>query len=341
MSGGSYKSYGDRHRGISDLRSDDASTRKRAKGLRSARIAESRGRIDEGRTAPLPERDVSGVYDEKLVRSRITCPTEGAERLHVVIIDNSGSNRVIADHLKASSGYLLSTLLMLDPKSQVAFLYYSDHCDGDLERQDIDYVFPDEDGDKVVHSTLRHTYGACGGDAPEAFECALWDVCDLDFGEVQERHLYLVTDVVAHGMGMRGDDGCPHDRSWKESLARVQGTFKSFQVVGCGNDPSAAKLQEKFIEPERLAMDLIDLSEIPTHQHRCGITGNALLFLMARHRGLQTVESFLMALYEKWLTEPIFGANTDLGAQEAIRRFTKYLDAPTEDIERMLEKIFT
>jgi hypothetical protein len=341
MSGRSYDSYsrsiGSTHRAY---RSGDEAERRRAEEERAERVAEARKRIDEGRVGPREVRRHEEVYDPSLARNAITTPAADAKRVHVVLIDNSGSNRRIADHLKQSSGYLLAALGAIDPESQVAFVYFSDHCDGPLVAQEVDYVSPDAKGDKVLHSSIAHVRPAGGGDEPEAIECALWDACDLDFGHVQERHLYLVTDVVAHGMGLRGDDGCPKGRSWKEAIDRIRTTYRSFEVIGCGSDPHAAKLQEKFVAPERLSLDLIDLSAIPTHEHRCGITGNALLFLVARHRGLQNVEAFLMTLYEKWLAEPIFGANTDLGAREAIARFTKYLDAPQAKVRSMLDKIF-
>jgi len=47
-----------------------------------------------------------------------------------------------------------------------------------------------------------------------------------------------------------------------------------------------------------------------------------------------------MALYEKWLKEPIFGQNTDMGAREAINRFMRFLDLSKEKKRHLAEKIF-
>ncbi len=291
---------------------------------------------------PREVRDEREVYDKSLVKLKVTAPDEKAERVHVVLIDNSGSNRAIAEHLKRSSGYLLAVLKAIDPGSRICFIYFSDHCDGPRILQPVDYVAPDEKGDKILHSSISHIAAADGGDAPEAIECALWEACDLPFGHVQDRRLYLVTDVVAHGMGLRGDDGCPRHRDWRKSLERVHETYRSLEVVGCGAERDCAELQKKFIlDVKRLPYDLIDLSSIQTHEHRCGITGNALLFLIARHQGNQTVEAFLMTLYEKWLKEPIFGANTDMNAREAIRRFGKYVEASPEAVAQMIDKVFS
>jgi len=344
MSGNSYRSYSDRSDDYTPpVRGFDSPTREREfHTKRKERVEKARSDISKGRAAPAPKRNVEDVYDRQLARNTVTEPKPGTKRVHVVLIDNSGSNRRIANHLQHSSGYLLATLGAIDPDSQICFMYFSDHCDGPQIMQPVDYVSPDEQGDKILHSSIRHVKNAGGGDAPEAIECALIDACEIPFGDVWERHLYLVTDVVAHGMGMREDDGCPRNRNVEDSLELVKKTFVSFQVIGCGNDPQTAQLQRKFItNHERLPYDLVDLSAIDSHTHRCGITGNAVLFLIARHQGNQAVEAFLMALYEKWLTEPIFGANTDLSAREAIQRFTKYLEMPKDEQDRMLIKIFS
>ncbi|MBI5654576.1 hypothetical protein HZC53_02925 [Candidatus Uhrbacteria bacterium] len=343
MSGSSHHTYRARtEEAVRSLTDSDPAVVSKARRERSARIEDDKRKIVEEPYRTPPKRDEREVYDSSLVRLKVNAPDEKAERVHIVLIDNSGSNEKIAEHLKKSSGYLLAVLKAIDPASRICFVYFSDHCDGPRIWQAVDYVAPDEQGDKILHSSIRHVDKAGGGDEPEAIECALWDACDLPFGHVQERRLYLVTDVVAHGMGLRGDGGCPHQRDWKESLKRVHETFLSFEVIGCGAERDCAELQKKFIlDKKRLPFDLIDLSAIKSHEHRCGITGNSLLFLIARHQGVQTVEAFLMTLYEKWLAEPIFGANTDTSAREAIRRFGKYVEAPEEDVQKMLDKIFS
>lgn len=341
MSGRNYKDYSERVGTYRELSSNNASERRVAEEARKLRIDHAKADINSGRVkAPPPPRETKDLYDPLLARGAITRPAAGVKRVHIVIVDNSGSNRRIAEHLKRSSGYLLATLGMLDHAAQIAFMYVSDHCDGRNLRQDADYVHPTAEGDKILHSSIAQVMPAGGGDAPEAFECALWDACDLDFGDAQDRHLYLVTDVVGHGMGMTADEGCPLGRDWRESLRRVRETYRTFEVIGCGESKRDAQLQRQFLTPERVGYDLLDLTDVPTHEHRCGITGNALLFLIARRRGLQTVEAFLMTLYEKWLTEPIFGANTDLGAREAITRFAKFIEIDDAGRKAMLRKIF-
>lgn len=348
MSGNSYRGYsGSVERDFEAYRStgDTEAERRRAdeaRADRARRLETDRKAVVAKSAKPREVRNEREVYDKSLVHLQVKAPDEKAERVHVVLIDNSGSNEKIANHLKSSSGYLLAVLKAIDPGSRICFVYFSDHCDGSRIWQAVDYVAPDETGDKILHSSIRHVVGASGGDEPEAIECALWDACDLPFGHVQDRRLYLVTDVVAHGMGMRGDDGCPRGRDWHDSLKRVHETYRSFEVIGSGAERDYAELQKKFItDKKRLPFDLIDLSTIPSHEHRCGIVGNALLFLIARHQGNQTVQAFLMTLYEKWLKEPIFGANTDMNAREAIRRFGKYLEAPEDEIQKMIKIVFS
>lgn len=320
-----------------------------AEAERQRRLDEKRRSIASGeaerRMTAQKQAQVARPIDRSLARNHLTAPASDAKRLHLVLVDNSGSNRVIAEHLRESAAYLLTTLRALDPLSQIAFMFFSDHGDGPLLRQDVDWITPNEKGDLELRASVHEIRNACGGDEPEAIECALHMAAELNFGSLpkEARHLYLVTDVVAHGMGMSRDDGCPlyGQDFWRTALREVNETFGTFQLIGTGIDFRVAKLQEQFItDPTRLPFDLIDLSDVPTHQHRCGITGNAVLFLIARNFGPQVVEGFLMALYEKWLAEPLFGENTDLGARTAISRFIRFLDLTTEQKQHLSEKIF-
>ncbi len=305
-----------------------------------AAIKSTKEKMAEKENVPRPERKKDTAYNKDYIRPKITRPAPGIQRVHITLVDNSSSNRAIARHVRNTSAYLTASLQSIDPQSQMAFDYFSDHCDGDRIMQEVDFFSPDETGDKIVVSTVSNIQDAGGGDAPEAIECALYEACKIDFGDAIQRHLYLVTDQVAHGMGGgQGDDGCPLQRDWKKSIQRVRETFTTFEVVGCGDDQSIADVQRTFLSPERVAKDFIDLSSIKEDSHRLGITSNALLFLIARKSGVQTVELFLSFLYQKWLEDPIFGKNTDVRAQEAIRRFGKYLEEPTEKIEKMMNRI--
>jgi len=338
MSGGSYRSYSESMGSTRSTFSDDAGERARAEAERKKRLDEARASMGEKKKRET--RDTSGMYDRSKVKLGITRPAPGVKKIHFVLIDNSGSNRVIAQHMKNSSAYLASVLQNLDPASQIASNYFSDHTDGErLCFQEVDFVSPDKEGDQVLLSSISHINPANGHDAAEAIECALWRACKINFGDAIEKHLYLVTDVVAHGMGLSSDDGCPFQRDWREVLALVADTYTSFTVIGCGDSPRVGELQKQFISPERLAYDLIDLSSIPEDRHRMAITANALLFLIARSTGMQGVEMFLSFLYEKWLKDPVFGSDSDRRAREMIRKFGKYLEAPPEEIERMMNRI--
>lgn len=340
MSGGAFRSYSDAYSKSESCYSSDHKTSEKAWEDRRERINYARSLMGEKTEKTREQANKDDLFDRKLVTRKITAADSTVERLHVVMIDNSGSNAVIARLLRESAGYFMATLNKIDPGSQVAFMYCSDHCDHDNFIQEIDFLKPDENGVRALFSSSKVVDPANGGDAPEGFECSLKEACEINFNNVKEKHLYLVTDVVAHGMGMAYDDGCPYQVSWKETLKKVRETFTSFEVIGCGNDPEISKLQHKFVMPERLQYDYIDLSAIPEARHRAGITGNALLFLMARHRGFQAVEMFLSFLYEKWLEEPIFGKDTDSRAKEMISRFSKFVEGQSaEKIKSMLDKI--
>jgi len=335
MSGADYGSYEKKFR----MSARDFDSEEGLK-MRSARLSTTKSEVLTKSAKPREKRATDDLYDSELVVRKITKPAKDVERVHIAMVDNSGSNSEIATYLRETSGYFMSVLNQIDPKSQIAWMYYSDHCDGDRLNQEVDFLSPDKKGDKALYSSLQHVYGASGGDDAEAFECGLWDACDIDFGGAKTKHLYLVTDVVAHGMGMASDDGCPKQRDWKESKARVYQTFTTFNVVGCGVD--CGKLQTKFLKPERVGFDFIDLSSIKETRHRAALTGNALLFLIARQAGLQNVELFLSFLYEKWLEDPIFGSDTDRRAKEMIARFGRYIEGvPDQEIKKILDKILS
>ncbi|HAM88429.1 MAG: hypothetical protein US83_C0004G0044 [Candidatus Falkowbacteria bacterium GW2011_GWC2_38_22] len=338
MSGNTYESYSSSFRSSSKRHSSDEGTRKKADDDYAERIRNARATTGEKKARE--ERKTEELYDENLVKLGFTHPAKGIRRVHIILIDNSGSNKAIAANLREGSGYLSAVLNVIDPESQFAFNYFSDHCDGIRISQVVDFISPDKTGDKILFSTVKNIFPADGGDAAEAIECVLWDVCNIDFGDVTEKHLYLVSDVVAHGMGMDSDNGCPNQRNWRDSVKKVMETFTTFEVVGCGDLPKVGELQKQFLSPDKVAFDFIDLSGIREHRHRLGIVANAILFLVARHRGLQAVELFLSSLYEKWLSDPVFGENTDINARAAIKRFAKYLDISEEEKDRMMDKIF-
>lgn len=338
MSSDSFSSYRERSEGFRGFTSSSKDEREKARSAYSKRVHTARKTMDEKKEAP--QRDTSDLYDKKLVKLKITSPKVGTKKVHVVLIDNSGSNRIIAEHMRASSGYLTGMLKLIDPTSEIAFVYFSDHCDGKSIFQEVDFISPDEDGDKILHSTLRHIYNASGGDEAEAIECALWKVCNIDFASATEKHLYLITDVVGHGMGMDSDCGCPDQKDWEVSLRKVMKTFSSFKVIGCSGYEEYARLQHQFLSPERLEYDFIDLTLVKDEYHRRAITANAFLFAVACHTGLQGVEMFLSALYAKWLEEPIFGRDSDLQAKTAIERFGKYIEAPEKEIKAMMKRVF-
>jgi hypothetical protein len=340
MSGKSYDDYTESLSRRARTFSTDSAERERAHSDSIAYVTRAKSEVHTKSVSARETRKVSAEYDAGLVRNKITSPAAGVERVHVVLVDNSGSNHEIANHLMQASAYLMSTLNTLDAKSQIAWMYCSDHGDGDSFEQEIDFMSPDKKGDKALLSTIHDIRPANGFDAAEAWECALLDACKINFGSACKKHLYLITDVVGHGMGMRGDDGCPFQRDWRETVDMVYKTYDTFQVIGSGCNADVGKLQAKFLKPERVPFDLVDLSAVTEFSLRAGLTGNALLFLIARNTGMQGVELFLSFLYEKWIDDPIFGDKTEGKAKEMIHRFGKYVEASEGDVKALLEKVF-
>lgn len=326
-------------------KSSDESERLRRE--RAARITDARETVTEKASTPRPTANHTSKIDSSKVRKTITSPKPGVEEVYAIPIDNSGSNRQIADHFKKSAAYLRVNLNLINPNAQFVFAYFSDHTDGDRYFQAIDFVSPDDEGELTLISTLHKIYDASGDDAPEAHECVLNQLCDINFGDAKKRHLIMVSDVVGHGMGMEKDyrdNGCPYQQDWHQSLKRVNDTYTTFEFIGCGNNQEVSALQKNFISlyhPELVNLNFIDLSDIQEHVDRMGIVLNTFLFLVARNSGLQSLEAFLARLYEKWLSEPIFGSHTDSRAKEAITRFCKFINISDDEVISMLTRILS
>lgn len=347
MSHGSYDSYSNRMREarhyLADSSSEEAQSAHRSRAGRMREATENASREPARHVAKAPE-PIRQPINASLARNMITKPPVAATEAHIVLVDNSGSNRAIADTLKRSAGYLHAICGQIAGNATIALIFFSDHCDGDLLFQEADYTSPGKEGEDVLRASIAQIQGAGGGDEPEAIECALFKACELDFGKIEKakRFLYLVSDEVAHGMGQSGDAGCPHQKNWQKGVAKVHENFGSFQVVASGGDREIFNLQKQFIAKERLQFDLMDLATGKlTHDERCRLVTNALLLFVARNRGLQAVTTFLMLLVEKWLAEPQYGSETLPRARRQINDFCQYLDISEDKKKDLLEKIFT
>lgn len=363
MSGSSYKES-DRIVSSYSVLSDSSTTRGALESWRDnrrERVVRSREAISSSSAPPPPpprvNRDLDAVRDPSMVRLTITRPSPAAKRAVVVLVDNSGSNREIAAHIRNSSGHFAAMARLADAQSETAFIYFSDHCDGEREKQFIDFVPANDKGDRQLFSTLERIVPARGGDEPEAIECALHEAAEIDFAHIprEGRTLILVSDVVPHGMegleeyGVR-DDGCPNQRSWRRSMEEVRATYGEFVFIGSGSSQMWRNLQLKLFEtapgvsdPEDVAVNFIDFSSIKSQAHRNGLVGNAITFVLARRAGRQPVLAFLSALYEKWLANPIFGRDSDNKARDRIthmaRLYLRKMMTP-EEIDLMLREVF-
>ncbi len=346
MTGGDRSSYEERYRESSGTVSrsfhSDPSESYRGREERARHLTDLHSKVEERIHTPKPQRQVEQLIDNRYIRLTITQPQPGTVRVYVILIDNSGSNRVIAQHLRKAAGFMIAYLRGIDPLAEYLIIYTSDHGDGPRMFQPIDYFKPDEEGDKILTSSSTKIYDANGFDAPEAFECAMKLATELNFANATERHLFLITDEIGHGMGhWEHDDGCPDQVSWKESLRRVHEVFQSFALISCTGYKQMIELQKQFIEPERRPYDLVDLTQTDDRLRK-HMVGTVLMFLIARGCGKQAVASFLGALYDKWMEEPIFGSaeHNIKEAQKAITHLSNMLEYQQGEIDDMLRVVF-
>jgi hypothetical protein len=348
MSGNDYLSYRRETERSKDLVSDDSETRRRSEEARKIRMRGATAKA--AHEAPREHAKPLAVSAEPIIASLannvIGVPPKEVEEVHIALIDNSGSNAKIATGMRDRASYMRALFDSLAGNAGFATVFFSDHCDGPRGLfQDVGYTTPGTDGDKVLRASIAQVRSSGGGDAPEAIECALKRAAEFDFGHVpkERRYLYLVSDQVAHGMGYnpRDDDGCPNQVHWRHSVEQVHQTFASFQVIASGEDSRIFNLQKQFIAEERWRYDLMDFATGQlTHDERCGLVANGLVFLVARNRGAQTVNLFLQTLAEKWLAEPMYGSNTLPRARRQIGDFANYLEITDQERGELMAKIF-
>jgi hypothetical protein len=344
MSGSSGSYYRETtSRSASVLGGDENARREREVHLRSFASRAAAEPVRERAKAATPVDAIP--VNRSLARNTITVPAAEAKEVHVILVDNSGSNKQIAESLRRASGYIHANASVIAGDASIAFQFFSDHCDGSRLIQEADYVMPGTEGEEILRASIANIYNARGGDEPEAIECALYRAAvDYRFDERiprDHRFLYLVTDQVAHNMSTDRDDGCPLQRDWKKSLKQAHETYGSFQFIASGSDPAIFQLQRQFIAPDRQQFDLMDLATGQlTHEERCRLIPNALLFLMARNRGKQAVQLFTLTVVEKWLAEPQYGSDTLRRAKKQIQDFCMYLDWDRADVEDLLQRAF-
>lgn len=290
------------------------------------------------------KRDVNKVIKSaSRIADKFTRPDPGAKAIWIIGVDNSGSNKIIAKHMKESSGYICGYLSMIAPQDQVAFVFFSDHCDGEHGLfQEVDFLYSDEKGDAIMCATLDRVSPAGGGDIPEAIECLFKKMAELDLPKSIQKNFVLITDAIAHGMGWSGDEGCPDQVSWSSQLQNLKTKFDNFFVIACGDDEKMEAKQRKFMQDDKNEdFNFISLINIKDSNQRKKITPTALLFLIARAQGLQNCELFLSALYEKWMVNVSeFGKDAPVKAREAILRFGNYLDMTEEAKTKFFKEVF-
>ncbi len=267
MTGSSHRDYAtsETFTSADDLSSDDSSRRVAAEIARIRRIKADAERTEHEapRATAKSAEPTRQPVDRRLARNKITAPSTTTTDAYVLLVDDSGSNIRIAQALQRASGYMHAVMSAIMRDAGLAIQFFSDHCDGPFMIQEVDWTSPGENGACILQASIDTLHNPGGGDEPEAIECALHIASDYQFGPIpkERRHLILITDQVAHGMGYSGrDDGCPVQRNWGDSLKRVHETYGTFEVITTGEDQKVFDLQKQFIIPERRRFDLLNMT---------------------------------------------------------------------------------
>ncbi len=164
-------------------------------------------------------------------------------------MDATGSMRPYINAVMRASTSIGNYLLNEDKGFSVGVIGVSDHCDARDLRAGIRLGRLLGDYGQIMDPTtssseLRQHIGGLvatyGGDMPEAYECFAADMTDIitQSGKDNPDRKHVVAffgDAIPHGTGIRGDDGCPFQRSPQEFLGMVEVADHSY-FVGCGRD---------------------------------------------------------------------------------------------------------
>jgi hypothetical protein len=340
MSGDSYTKYSSDVSLKKSFRSTESAEereeRKKELGvMRSSFSRVKRSEVDHTKF----NKEVDNV-DISLAKTKITRPK--AKKNYLIAVDASGSNQEIANHILQCGGFLLAPFTLMDLSVSFGFIFFSDHMD-DRPEQEIDFVVPSVQGEGEIVAGMYLTHTQNGHDIPEMIECVMERAATKLPLEGTDTVFVLITDSVAHGMGFKGDHGCPSNVDWKKARAKVMSRFSDFVVIGCAGSkyPTIPALQAKFLEGTKKAgLNFIDLSSMEDEGERKRLVVNAIQFVAARDNGAEFAEAYLRGLYTKLIGEGLFGQETDAVARDRIQRFVKYLHLGEEKKREMLTRIF-
>ena len=126
---------------------------------------------------------------------------------------------------------------------RVGLMAYGDHCDEPLMLQECPPT-----ADLVTFSSfVKKTKSTCGGDIPEALECALERLLHWHWGDEEELKIaILLTDAPAHT-----EKECPQGNSYKEIATELACRGVSFYTCLCGKDRTAKKQLKELAKLSR------------------------------------------------------------------------------------------
>ncbi len=166
-------------------------------------------------------------------------PKESKRQMTVAILfDTTGSMNEYLARVKRSVRKIAKELTKHLPGIRMGIIAYGDHCDGKLMLQEC----PPTAKLNVFNDFIKKTERTCGGDIPEALECALERLIHWDWGEEgSHRPVIIVTDAPAHDK-----KECPKGNDWLSLASELAEMGISFYSCLCGKNNEARKQLKKL-----------------------------------------------------------------------------------------------
>ena len=150
-----------------------------------------------------------------------------------ILFDTTGSMAGYLGKVKRHVHQMGKRLAKHFPQLRLGIVAYGDHCDEPLMLQE---CAPTTDL-KAFSSFVKKVKSTCGGDIPEALECALESILHWHWGGKEELKIaVLLTDAPAHTV-----DECPQGNNYQKIASELAAQGVSFYTCLCGKDRKARK----------------------------------------------------------------------------------------------------
>ncbi len=176
------------------------------------------------------------------------------------LFDTTGSMGVYINKARDCIESVGNTLFNDNKGIEVVVLGAGDHCDYALLRNsgvrmmgDYGQLTDATTKTDVLKSNIARIKGTSGGDTPEAYECAAYDLAQMMQGDKitspkRKQVAIFFGDAMPHKRKEAGDDGCPNQRG-AEQLTVLATVADHVYFVDCSSFQSSTRFRDETYGP--------------------------------------------------------------------------------------------